>query len=267
MIQRQMLRLLLVIFVLFPGFAQAADTLETVPDDNFYMETTFGALNLGQEAQRTMISASVMLAYGMNDRLTSYIIAGGNTNLYMTKGVTNLGVGLYGVLVKMPHFKLDLGLQAGVGRTGLTTSVGRSRMALKDEFVLAPSLELNFDLKKDEKFIGFYLVFQEIFTGVEEEKDGQLLGYFTPSSYLRAGAYWSIVPGKYQVHLQFDMNINHFDTTIITDLVVPAVDIGGIAVGFNFFVTETIEILTEVYIDIPQNQETIAFGFSIGIAE
>jgi len=214
-----------------------------------------------------MLSAGLAIAYGLTDRLTGYAVIGGNTNQYLTKGIPNLGFGLYGTLIQTDHFSMDLSAQAGIGRTGFTHSVARSRLALKDEFVFVPSIELNFDLAKDMRLAGFYVTVQEILTGLEVTQDGQLLGYFTPGTYLRFGMYWAMVPGKYELHIQFDMTFHHFDTSIVTDFKIHPIDIGGIALGLNFMLTKTLEIQTEVYFNIPQENDVFTAGFRLGLGK
>jgi hypothetical protein len=67
----------------------------------------------------------------------------------------------------------------------------------------------------------------------------------------------SVARPNHQLLLENDMGINHNgETTAVID---------GVALGYNVCVNDTIELINQVYLDIPQQREQIAIGVMVGM--
>ena len=80
----------------------------------------------------------------------------------------------------------------------------------------------------------------------------------TPVTALTIGGYYAIKEG-HQLFLSYDMSFNHrhLDGERETD-------IGGIALGYNAMLTDTIELITEINFDITQDDEDFGADFLVG---
>jgi len=234
--------------------AHAADTVETwtVGATDFEFYAGFDGIGLGQHEKT--VFAEAVIGFGLMDRFSGYLSVSGAANEYFADGGGDVSLGIFGTPVDTDHFDLDLFLGAGFAQ---------------GEFSLTPALEMNFDLAPDLAKWGIYLRAQQALTGRDESKeddpqtedvDESKTKYaFAPSTILTAGTYWTVAEG-HQLLLEYDMalaNNPEKDEEIL--------EIGGVAIGYNVMLTDSIEMINQVFFDIPGNGEKFSAGVSTGI--
>ena len=232
-----------------PSSARAADTLEPfgigATDVDFYVGYEgVGQRNLSDQG----LFGELMLGYGLLERLSAFV----GTNLQgaatFTDGSANLYLGIYGTPLDTKHVDLDLILTVGGGGAGFR------------EFSLLPGFELNFNLDPDMKSWGMYLKGGVLLQGTAEEDpvaadapcrfSYELLGVL--------GMYYTIAK-KHQLLLEADLT---FRPEPCDDA--RRVELGGVALGYNVTLSDRIELINQVFLDIPQPGERFAAGFMFG---
>jgi hypothetical protein len=240
---------LVVLFLALPKIADAADTVETwdvgATDVDYYL--SFDGIGLGKKEKT--VFGDLMLGYGLVDRFSAYLGTTLQANEYLTDGQANIYIGIFGTPVDTDHFDFDLFLDISLGGQDF------------DEFALSPALELNFDLDPMMRSWGMYLRIpmpiqgRKISSPVHPEPEGVEASFHLEGT---IGTYYTVADG-HQILLEYDMGI-HPD---------PAqeerqVDIGTAALGYNVTLVDAIELINHFYLDIPQDNDPIAFGVMIG---
>lgn len=246
---------------LFNPSAFACDTLELfdpgVSDFEFYL-SYLGACK--DEPERG-IGAEVLLGIGINSWLSGQIYASGEGNEALSEGTGAFGFGIFSTPLDTDHFDFDIGLNATVSGLGPgeESPAGHSQA----EFSLTPFIELNLDSDPDMNGYGFYVVVEETLGGRDEsfiDNLAQEIRSFTltPGTALTLGSYYTVREGQ-QVFLCYDMAFNHRNGEGERKT-----EVGGIALGYNGMLTEELEIISEVWFDIPQDEEDFGFNFTLG---
>ncbi|HSW59609.1 MAG TPA: hypothetical protein VLJ60_02355 [bacterium] len=222
----------------------AADTVETFDPGASNFEFYVGYDGIGLDKNQGSFSAEAVAGFGITERFSALISLSGESNEYFANGSGNAGFGIFGTVVDTDFFDFDLFLNSGIGT---------------DSFSLAPAIEINIDFKPDLELAGLYFRIEEVFAGRDESTDDKEKYAFAAETGLTAGFYYSINE-KHQLLLEYDMALlnnpaGDEDT----------VNIGGIALGYNAMIHENIELISQVYYDIPQNDEKHSFGVSVGI--
>jgi len=223
------------IFLLLVTFAPnsfAVDTTETydLGASNFEFYSGYG--DIGKDEQ-TMAS-EVLLGFGFTSIFSGYLAASASTNEHLNSATTenSLNFGLLGTPLDTKYFDLDLLLD----------------IQAFNSFGLKPGLELNFDLASDLKLAGLYFRAEEEITGSEDENNTLY------NTSLTGGIYYS-----FNQDLQF---LSEFDWSYDYDA--KEDNIGGIALGVNYLVTDDIELISQVYFDIAQDDEDFGWGVDLG---
>lgn len=227
--------------------ARAADTVETwdvgATDVDFYC----GFDGMGPEDGERGLYGDIMLGYGLVERFSAYLGTTLSANDHFTEGNADVYLGIFGTPLDTDHFDLDLFLDVGAGGNGF------------DEFSLTPSTELNLDLEPDLGSWGIYLrAGVPVYGRFEQEESGNTEHQRAADVQLNPGTYLTIAH-RHQVLLEYDMA---FHPKAGPDD--HAVDIGGIALGYNVVLADPIELITQVYLDIPQEDEQAAVGVMVG---
>ncbi len=223
--------------------AFAADTTETwaagATDVDFY--TGFDGIGLGRPDQD--IYGDIMYGYGLATDLSGYAGMRLQADGYLAHSNPTIYLGLYGTPIDTAHFDMDLFLDFSACGPGLKN------------FALTPSIELNYDYLPDLKKWGLYMrIHTPIYTN--SGSDGMETDIETTE-----GTYWTIRPG-HQVLLEFDLTVHPYAKR--------HVEIGGIALGYNVEVYRWgkgcgIEMINQVYLDIPQAGESFSAGLMTGM--
>lgn len=208
--------------------ARASDTVETwdvgATDVDFYV---------GHDG---VAFGDIMLGYGVAPRLSAYL---GTT---LSDGETAIYLGVFGTPIDTDHFDLDLFLGMTNGGPGLS------------QFELAPAIELNLDLDPDMRSWGAYLRAHLPVHG-RPTTDATAATMAADATYHVAptvGVYRSLGE-RHQLLLEYSVDF-HPD----------AVEVGGLAFGYNVAITDGLELINEIYVDIPQAGERVAFGATTG---
>lgn len=234
------------------GSAWAADTVEPLDvgfsDAEFYV----GVDGLGTVADKTLYG-QLALGVGLTERLSLIFGATLAGTHHLDGGTVGLALNLYGNVLDTNHVDLDLFFDVSAGGDGFS------------EFSLGPSFELNVDLDKDMQGLGFYLRGGVPLTGmkldpVDPTNADEAPRYKTIVNIeTTLGAYYRI-KGDHQLLLEFDMAFNPD----------PAADergavVGGLAFGYNVAIHDAIEMINQVYLDIPQSGERTSINLMTGI--
>ena len=246
---------------LFCSSVSASDTLELfdpgVSDFEFYL-SYIGAC---KEEPARGIGAEALLGIGINGWLSGQIYVSGEGNEALSEGTGAFGFGIFATPVDTDHFDFDIGLNATVAGLGPGEegSAGHSQA----EFSLTPFIELNLDSDPEMNGYGFYVVVEETLGGRDESfvdnLDQEIRSFtLTPGTALTLGSYYTVEEG-HQAFLCYDMAFNHRNAEGER-----GTDVGGIALGYNGMLTEEVEIISQVWFDIPQDNEDFGIDFTIG---
>jgi len=244
--------LVMVVF-LFSAIAHAADTTEAYDIGATDYEFYTGFDGIGLDRYEKTIWAEVVLGYGFLERFAGHVSVFGESNEYFGEGGGGFLVGMFGTPVDTDHFDLDLHIDAGYA---------------VDEFTMTPSLEMNFDLLPDMEKWGVYIRAAEDLAGRDESveddpasaADESKTQYaFAPSTGLLLGTYFMAAP-EHQLLLEYDTYFAHNPAAGEETM-----EIGGVTLGYNVIVHDSIEMINQLFFDIPQNGEKFAVGISTGI--
>ncbi len=226
------------------GVAHAADTVETWDVGATDVDLYLGADGIGPDADGRSVYGDIMLGYGLVDRLSAYVGATLSANDHFADGNADVYLGVFGTPIETDHFDLDLFLDVAAGGDGF------------DDFALTPSTEINFDLDPDQGNWGLYVRAGVPIYGEPDETD--------PAEHVRAfdveinpGTYFTLGRG-HQLLLEFDLSFHPRQEEHTTH-------VGGVAVGYNIVLAEPIELINQVYVDIPQGDEQPAVGLFTGL--
>lgn len=227
--------------------AMAADTVETWDVGATDVEFYGGFDGLGPQDGERGLYGDILLGYGLAERFSAYLGTTLSASEHFTDGNADVYLGIFGTPLDTDHFDLDLFLDIGAGGDGF------------DEFTLTPSTELNFDLKPDVGLWGFYLrAGVPIYGRLEQADDGKPQHRRAAELQLNPGTYLTIAP-RHQIFVEYDMAL-HPEAGEDEH----AVDIGGVTLGYNVVIADPIELITQIYIDIPQADEQASVGLMVG---
>ncbi len=233
----------LVIFASSEGWA--ADTTEPFEIGATNVDFYGGADGLGLGKYESTLYLDAMIGYGITSRLSYYLGTRLYGNEYFGAASGDLYTGLYGTPVDTEHFDLDLFLGATLG--GLSS------------FSLAPGAEFNFDVTREQALFGFYLRIFVPITGEETvESTGDVSYDVVGSAEVTLGTYLKFQT-DHMIHLEYDMVI-----PFSPESGAPAYAVEGIALGYNVVVHENVELINQLYLDIPQSGETVSVGLMAG---
>jgi hypothetical protein len=212
-------------------------------DIDFYV----GFDGMGPECVACTISSDIMLGYGLVDRFSLYAGATLQGNELFGDGQAAISLGVFGTPVDTDHFDLDLFLETSVGGSGLS------------ELQVTPSLEINLDVLSDRRSWGAYFrAGIPVFHRAGESDASNVAADTTAFSVVLNPGIYATIAERHQLLLEYDMTFHqrsadeHF------------VDVGGVAIGYNAQLHDSIELISQVYFDIPQHGESIAFGVMLG---
>jgi len=216
-----------------PGWAFAADTVETwdagALDVDFYLGYD------GAGGADRSVHGDVMVGYGIADRLSIYLGTTVTAHESLANGEPGLYLGVFGTVVDSDHFDFDLFLDVGAGGEGMS------------ELGVTPSLELNFDVDPDHGSFGAY-----VRAGLAAHAPESTRVVF--DVVLNPGVYLTVAE-EHQLFLEYDMAVSPADN---------AVEVGGVAMGYNVVVNDALELISQVHVDIPQAGENPVVSFTAG---
>nr|MEE4269100.1 hypothetical protein [Candidatus Krumholzibacteria bacterium] len=222
----------------------AADTLETWDHGagNFEMYSGFGGL--GNDAESQSVDSSLLIGWGVADRFSSYLSTSLSSNGYLTSAESELNLGAFGTLHDSDHLDFDLGLDMIVSGPGMT------------EASVVPAFEINLDRTPDLGSYGLYLRGAAILAGAQYGED-ELRRHVDLG--LTVGTYYTLSAHQ-QVLLEYDITVHDEPEPGIPD-----VERGALALGYNALLHDNLELISEARLNIPQGDEDVEFGFTLGI--
>lgn len=243
----------LIVFIAVSAFSilitqnlSAADTTETydvgATDAEFYV----GLDGIGHGKYNKTIYSDTILGYGLTSKLSFHLGSTLSANEYFGDGNADLHTGLYGTPVDTDHFDMDLFLE--IALEGMS------------DFQVIPSLELNYDYKPDVALWGLYLRAGTPLYGRESEDSTPENPKHEIATTIETtlGTYLTLNE-NHQLLLEYDMT---FLPSPVEDE--QSVSVGGLALGYNVIVHDAIELINQVYVDIPQDEENFGVGFMTG---
>lgn len=244
--------------LLSPGSARAADTVETwaagAGDVEFYMQMD----GFGRRAHAQAVGGDLLLGWGVADRLSAYLATAMQADGYFTGGSAELAVGLFGTPLDTDHFDLDLMLDVCAGGDGL------------GDLCLGPAVELNFDAAPDGAAWGAYARAGLAVAGRGAEALAAAEGEIAQSGasagpervvdgLLTCGGYLTL-DERSQLLLEYDLKLHERREAGLA-----TTEIGGVALGYNRLLNATLELVSQVRLDVPQDGESAAVGFTLGL--
>jgi hypothetical protein len=236
--------------LLLPTTALAADTTEAFNIGASDVDLYMGYDGVGLKHDEQVINGEIMLGYGMVENVSAFLgTALSGDNNFASESVT-LYFGVFSTVFDSDHFDLDF----SVSVTGENADASL--------ISVTPALELNIDRGPELNQWGVYLrtylpIFgREVEPVSEEEPTDNEIALRIEST---AGAYYTIVEGN-QLLLEYDMEF------------VPQpgeeerrVNVGSVAFGYNVAISDSVESINQVSVDIPQSGEAASIGFMIGL--
>jgi hypothetical protein len=236
----------LLVFGVTPS-ARAVDTLETYePGGLTRFEAYLGYTGLGKRQSSRRLTASYLLGVGITDAFSAYHFGGGEFSTTLTEGEGTQGFGLLVTPLDTYHFDLDLVLDA--------SAVGGDRL------VIAPGLELNVDAQPDMSSFGLFVrAYARVSGESSVGEDGAVEA--------RRRLDFPAAIGAYNTFGEVHQVLVRYDATVIAD---PGpeqrdLEVGGLSVGYNLTLDERLELIHEVSLDVPEDDEEIGVGFSLGL--
>ena len=233
------------------GEARAVDTLETfevgATDLDFYQ----GFDGIGRQKGERSVFGELMLGYGLVDGLSAYLGASLEGNDQLARGAASLYLGIYGTPLDTDHVDLDVLMDVSSGGEGFR------------ELQITPGMELNFDLVPD---LALWGIFMRAGLPLHSRETAPAAGGAEARHELvvplevSLGTYFTPREG-HQLLLEADA-VFHADPAAGEE----AVDVGGVALGYNACLSRdcAIELVNQVYLDVPQGAEPLAMGVMTG---
>lgn len=247
----------------FPGQpAHALDTLEPFDIGVTDFEAYASFMGVGKPEIDRGVSADMLLGIGITERFSGQIYGGGEGNQSLTEATGFFGFGVFGTPVDTDHFDVDLGINVTIGGLG----AGGSGPADHDqaEFTFTPYVEVNLDSDPEMMGYGLFLVVEQTLGGQDRSYFNDLnqeIRDFTlmPGTALLVAGYYRIAE-IHELLIGYEMAFEY--------KAAPGekkVDVGGIPLGYNVILSDAVELITEVYFDIPQTGEYFGVDFMLGI--
>ncbi len=241
--------------------SHALDTLEPFDIGLSDFEAYAAFVGAGKPEPERGISADTLLGIGITKRFSGQVYGGGESNQKFTEGSGFFGFGVFGTPVDTDHFDMDIGMNITIG--GLGTGEPGPADHFQAQFTFTPYVELNLDSDPEMNGYGLFLVVEETLGGRDESRFNDLNEEIrdftlTPGTALLLAGYYRVA----EIHelllgyeMAFDYDAPEGEKTV---------DVGGIALGYNVILTDAVELITEVYFDIPQPGEYFGVDFMVG---
>jgi hypothetical protein len=224
-----------------PRIAAAADTMETPGEGNVDMEVYLQAGGLGLAAEEQIYGLCHLITWGVTERISPFVGIEEGTNPFIEHAEGGPLVGLLATPLDTDHVDLDLVVHFHLA--------GRSFLDVQT----VPGFELNFDLRPDLALWGLYVA--GCVPMGARAGDGRRMDVAVE---LYAGTYVTLA----RIHQLL------LETDIVIDPLPwggdPVFDYGGVSVGYNVFVHEQLELITQLRVDVPTHGEQAAVDLMVG---
>jgi hypothetical protein len=237
--------------VLLPSIAfeiEAADTAEPFEVGASDVEFYLGAGGIGPGRYEKKLLGSVLLGFGLLDRLSAHLAASLEAYEHLADGIATLSTGLFGTPLDTDHLDLDFFIELSSAVHGST------------EHQLYPAIELNFDVAPNMQRFGVYLRSGLPVYGRDIASDGGEATEYEVAFHNETtiGAYYTIAP-RHQLLIEFNVA---FRPKPAEDEA--SIEVGGAALGYNVVLHDAIEMINLIAFDIPQNAPSFSMGVMTG---
>jgi hypothetical protein len=235
-------RALIVLIVLMAVVtAHGADTVETFDLGMSNVELYGAFAGTGQDAPDQSVAGDVVLGMGITPGFSAYLGTTMQANGYLTGSETELAAGAFGTVLDSDHLDLDLMLDLrSVGGDG-----GR--------FTVSPGFELNLDHTPGLATRGLYLRGNVSIAGTQTDTGPQRATDLA----FTLGGYVTLAETR-QLLIEVDVaEVDEFGGG-------HAWEYGAVAIGYNAVINPALELISQVSVDIPQDDRDAALGFSLG---
>ncbi|MBN2530434.1 MAG: hypothetical protein JXR76_28870 [Deltaproteobacteria bacterium] len=225
--------------------AHGADTVEPFDIGATDFEMYIGMDGFGLEKYEKTVFSEVVLGYGILERMSAYFSTSLAANEYFADGTVGFAFGIYGNVVDTHHFDVDLFLD-------FSGTIG--------DFAVTPALELNVDADPQMGSVGLYLRTGAPLFG----RDVALADALEPDYELATQidgtlGFYATLGEAHQLLLEFDGALR---PAALKDEY--KVEMGGAAVGYNVMLADNLELINQVVVDIPNDDEEWSVGVSTG---
>lgn len=237
---------LLLLTLLLATSVRAADTVELYAAHEASAEFTMGFEGMRQVAGDREVSNEILFGHGLGSRFATYLGASIVPDQEFRIDGADVFVGLMGAAVESDHLDVDLVLDLSVlGSAG-------------HEFLLAPMLELNLDHDPRMQTWGAYLrAGVPMWRERTEHADGRSTREQRVDLALNPGIYLTL-SDRHQLLLEYATDIR---------LAEPDGDrtaAGRMALGLNTLLSEPLEIITQLHVDLPEDGSRAELGVALG---
>ena len=214
----------------------AADTIETWDVGASDLEFYSGYAGLGRSSPSARSThGDMLLGFGLLPRFSAYLDLNLSANGHGNDARTTPQLGLFGTVVDSPHFDVDL-----------LFDLSNENDCLQ----FAPAVEINVDADPDMSSVGSYFRVGLPFGGAGSQSDEASRLSPEPMDWLvesSVGLYATVAHG-HQLLLQLDFEFHPDPPEKQGEY-----RLGGLALGYNFALTDSFELIHEVYLDAPSN--------------
>ncbi len=258
MVYRRFLSALILLGLL--GFHKTSLAIKTTEPYDYgpsVFELHLGCDGLGLESEQVSILAKLLLGYGLNDWLSGYLMFRNYDTEYLVNGQGEAIFGLFGTPIDTNHLDLDLILDISLG--GLSFG----------QLALSPGFEVNLDRKDDLSAYGAYFLFGLNIFGrdlsveddplTESVDESRKILEVTTSADFTLGGYFALSDSK-QLLLQYVFGIDPNTSGDAHEF-----RNGSLELGYNMMLTDSIELINEFFIQLPQGDRSASLGLTTGI--
>ncbi len=223
--------------------ARAADTIETWAPGAADVEFHMGADGLHSARERRSLGGSAVIGYGLLPGLAAYFSASMASDGALVQGANEQTLGLFGTLVEADLMDLDLLLTLQTGSGG--------------PMVVTPGLEWNLDGDPQMRTWGVYTRLLLPVYG-EHAEPGVHAAKTHLDLVLNPGLYYRLA-AAHQVLLEGDLAMEQFGSSG------RRTELGGLAAGYNVTLHPSLELISQVYLDLTNSGRPENWGVSLGI--
>lgn len=228
------------------AIAHAADTVEAWDKGAADLDIYMLMEGVGHDVSSQAVAGDVMVGWGLADRFCAHLNTTMQADGNLMNGGTVLGIGVFGTPIESDHVDLDLFLDVRSGGEGMG--------ALEVE----PSFELNWDAAPDLAAWGFYLRSGLAVAGRENPDKASGHERYADIG-MTVGSYWSL-DARRQLLIEYDAAWHDHAGDAGSGF-----ETGGLALGYNVFLHDTLELINQVRVDLPQDDERTGVGFMVGL--
>lgn len=230
--------------MLICGSVDAADTIETWEAGAGNFEMYSGFEGVGSSTSDQAFASAMLMGWGVANRFSAFVGVSLTADGYFASAESELGLGAFATLYDSDHLDFDLGLDMVVSGPGM------------NEAVMVPGFEINLDRTPDLSSFGLYLRGAAPIAGGKYDDD-EIRRHVDLR--FTAGTYFTLSPTQ-QILLQYDITVHDEP-----EPGVPDVERGALALGYNAILNDSLELISEAWLDVPQGDESYHLGLMVGV--